>query len=135
MHLNKFLLIDLALLLLGSLFLWKISIGTDESTISFEPKEKDKSSNAIAYMPTLQNLLDCERKARKLGDDICLDSLIGLWKFYSVWGKDSVNKNHFTNYLLRTFKASLELQKNNIPDSDFSLYLENSIHFDYPIYV
>ena len=88
---------------------------------------KKELSNSIT--PDIQELLELEKLAKNKGSGIKLDSILGLWKFKSVWKNKADKEDPLSSLLLRNFSASLELRK--LPKEKDGLLLEviNSINF------
>tara|TARA_Y100001968_G_C19400324_1_gene740645 strand:- start:526 stop:1029 length:504 start_codon:yes stop_codon:yes gene_type:complete len=78
-------------------------------------------------LPNLEKLLDLEKIARVDGSGIEFDSLIGLWKFNSVWKQGSVNKDSISTTLLKVLSARLELKKKLHPHQKDQFTIVNSI--------
>ena len=80
-------------------------------------------------LPSLEKLIELEKTSRLEGSGIKYESLLGLWKFNSVW-KQGTNKEDFiSSTFLQILSASLELKKdtqNKVKD-DFTI--ANSIQF------
>ncbi len=85
-------------------------------------------------LPSYQKLLELEKLARVQGSGIDLSSLIGIWKFHSVWDQGRDNKNDLFSTLLQTFSATLQLKRAetiiNTKNSD-QLEIINSIRFGF----
>ena len=79
--------------------------------------------------PDLEELLLLETFAKKSGSGIELDSIIGSWKFLSVWKKETDQEDSLSSSLLRLFSARLEVRKIESSGSFPSLSIENSIEF------
>ena len=62
-------------------------------------------------LPSLDQLIKLEKSARVEGSGIEFDSLLGLWKFNSVWKQGSDAKDSISSTLLQVLSASLELKK------------------------
>ena len=69
-----------------------------------------------------------ETFAKKSGSGIELDSIIGSWKFSSVWKKQTDKEDSLSSSLLRLFSARLDLQKIELSESFPSLSIVNSIN-------
>ena len=72
-------------------------------------------------LPSIDKLLELEKRSRVDGSGIEFNSLIGLWKFNSVWKQGSDTEDTISSTLLQILSASLELKKNtnNIDDENF----------------
>jgi len=83
----------------------------------------------IIKLPSLDKLLELEKKARIEGSGIEYDSLLGLWKFYSVWKQGSDKKDSFSSTMLQVLSASLELKKDSQDNEKERITIANSIQF------
>ena len=128
MHSTHFYLIGTIIFLLGVIVVFKFSNQKyrDQQHLS-ENIQVNNFSNIIT--PYLSELLELEKVARKQGTRIELDSLLGIWKFKSVWKKDTDKDNTFISLLLRNFSASLHIDKLREEENDTLLKLSNSISF------
>ena len=79
--------------------------------------------------PSLERLLELEKKARIDGSGINYESISGLWKFNSVWKQGSDKENSISSTLLQILSATLELKVDpqNIENKQFTIF--NSIQF------
>ena len=83
----------------------------------------------IINLPSLNKLVELEKKARVEGSGIEYESILGLWKFNSVWKKGSDKEDSIASTLLQILSASLELKKDT-QDAEKDLFtIENSIKF------
>ncbi len=80
-------------------------------------------------IPNKQELLELEKSARVDGSGIDFNSLIGLWKFKSVWKQASDKEDYISSTLLQVLSASLELKKFDRIKDDEQFTIANSIHF------
>ena len=80
-------------------------------------------------LPSLHKLTELEKIARVEGSGIDYDSLLGIWKFKSVWKQGSDKEDYISSTLLQVLSASLELKKvnGNIEKKQFTI--ANSIQF------
>ena len=80
-------------------------------------------------LPSLEKLVELEKKARVEGSGIEYESLSGLWKFNLVWKQGSDKKDSISSTLLQVLSASLELKKDtNMPEEE-NFTIANSIKF------
>ena len=80
-------------------------------------------------LPSLEKLIELEKTARVEGSGIDYDSLLGLWKFNSVWEQDTDKENSISSTLLQVLSASLELKKKT-QNAEIELFtITNSIKF------
>ena len=83
----------------------------------------------IINLPSLDKLLELEKKARVEGSGIGYDSLLGLWKFNSVWKQGSDKEDSISSTLLQVLSASLELKKKTEGPEKDQFTIANSIQF------
>ncbi len=129
MNLTNFLLVDIIILLIAIPFIIPIKNKRKES------KGLSRESDGINYkqeyleLPSKQKLLELEILAREEGSGIIYDSIIGVWKFESVWKKGTNDQDPFSSSLLRLFSASLELKigKSRLEEKSFEII--NSIKY------
>ena len=77
--------------------------------------------------PSLEKLINLEKKARVEGSEIDYKSLLGLWKFHSVWKKGSNKEDSISSTLLQVLSASLELKKDKQNPEKEVFTIANSI--------
>ncbi len=80
-------------------------------------------------LPSLNKLLELEKKARLEGSGIEYDSLVGLWQFNSVWKQGSDKEDSISSTLLQVLSASLELKKDTQDPEKDQFTIANSIQF------
>ena len=80
-------------------------------------------------LPSLEKLIELEKKARVDGSGINYDSLLGQWKFISVWKQGSDKEDSISSTLLQVLSASLELKKNTQNHEKELFTITNSIQF------
>ncbi len=125
MNITKFLLIDASLMLIGvPLFL---IIQSSKAKASLIENLNDAGSVKLFSMnlPGNKELAELEKVAKRDGSGIEPHSLIGLWKFFSVWKQKNDNEDLISSSFLRLFVASLEIKK----DKSNQLFITNSIQF------
>ncbi len=125
MNLTKFLLIDASLILLGVALLLLLKPSKAKAFLLEDFKGNEVANQTFRNLPVQQKLLELEKIAQKDGSGITPDSLIGLWKFTSVWKKGTEKEDLIASSLLRLFSASLEIEK----DQSNQLAITNSIQF------
>ena len=119
MNITKFLLIDSALVIaiIPVLFLLQ---GEKKNSPLFRRSNKEELLRKTSIkLPDKEKLINLEKLAKDQGSGIEFESLIGNWKFVSVWKKDRDEEDHVFSSLLRVFSANIEFQKeistNNSP--------------------
>ena len=80
-------------------------------------------------LPSLDKLKEFEKKARVEGSGIEFDSLLGLWKFNSVWKQGSDREDSISSTLLQVLSASLELKKHIQTPGEEIFTIANEIKF------
>tara|TARA_Y100001968_G_scaffold318400_1_gene348557 strand:+ start:296 stop:799 length:504 start_codon:yes stop_codon:yes gene_type:complete len=80
-------------------------------------------------LPSLEKLKELEKNARVEGSGIEFDSLLGLWKFNSVWKQGSDTEDSITSTLLQVLSASLELKKDTHNSEEKKFTIANAIKF------
>ena len=86
-----------------------------------------KELNAV--IPNKQELIKLEKKAREDGSGIDFKSLIGCWKFKTVWKQASDKEDDISSTLLQVLSARLELRKTDKTQVDGQFAIANSIQF------
>ena len=81
------------------------------------------------YLPSLSKLTEFEKIARAEGSGIQFDSLLGLWKFNSVWKQGSDKEDSISSTLLQVLSASLELKQDRQNPEEEIFTIANSIKF------
>ena len=80
-------------------------------------------------LPSLDKLKELEKNARVEGSGIEFDSLLGLWKFNSVWKQGSDTEDTISSTLLQVLSASLELRKDTQSPEEEKFIIANAIKF------
>ena len=80
-------------------------------------------------LPSLGKLKELEKNARVEGSGIDFESLLGLWKFYSVWKQESDTEDSISSTLLQVLSASLELKKDLQNPEEEKFIIANAIKF------
>ena len=119
MNLTKFLLIDSALVIAIIPVLFLLQNGKRSSPLLRRSNREELLRNTSIKLPDKEKLINLEKLAKDQGSGIEFESLIGNWKFVSVWKKDRDEEDHVFSSLLRVFSANIEFQKeistNNSP--------------------
>jgi len=84
--------------------------------------------NRIA-LPSLDKLKELEKTSRAEGSGIEFDSLLGQWKFNSVWKQGSDTEDTISSTLLQVLSASLELRKDTKNPEEEKFTIANAIKF------
>ena len=80
-------------------------------------------------LPSLDKLKELEKKARAEGSGIEFESLLGNWKFNSVWKQGSDREDSVSSTLLQVLSASLELKKDTQNQEEDKFTISNAIKF------
>ena len=80
-------------------------------------------------LPSLDKLKELEKNARVEGSGIEFESLLGLWKFNSVWKQGSDTEDSISSTLLQILSASLELKKDTQNAEGEKFTIANAIKF------
>ena len=114
MNISKFLLIDLviAISIVQLLFL----IQGKKSSFHFlrNFNKENPLINTSIKLPDKEELIELEKIAENQGSGIEFDSLIGNWKFISVWKKNIYEEEPIFSPLLRLFSANMKLKKESL---------------------
>ena len=119
MNITKFLLIDSALVIAIIPVLFLLQNGIRSSPLLRKSNKEELLRNTSIKLPDKEKLINLEKLAKDQGSGIEFESLIGNWKFLSIWTKDRGEEDHVFSSLLRVFSANIEFQKeistNNSP--------------------
>ncbi len=109
---SKFLLIDAALAIAAILFLFLFQGGKRKSPLLRSSNTKELIRKSSIKLPDKEKFIKMEKRAKDEGSGIEFYSLIGDWKFVSVWKKDLGEEDTVFSSLLRLFCANIEFKKN-----------------------
>ena len=129
MNISKFLLIDAALAIPVILVLFLLKGRNQQSSLPHSSYKEGFLGKTSINFPNKEKLLDLEKHAKSKGSGIEFDSLIGVWRFESLWRKDTEDVDSIFSSLLRVFSAKLELKKDISPLRPLALYIIVSIQF------
>ena len=119
MNITKFILIDSALVIAIIPVLFLLQGGKRNSTLLQKSNKEELLRNTSIKLPDKEKLINLEKLAQDQGSGIEFESLIGNWKFVSIWKKDRDEEDHVFSSLLRVFSANIDFQKeistNNSP--------------------
>ena len=125
MNITKLLIIDVALVAVGMPLLFIFQNKSFKQLLSGSPSAENSQSYPSGNLPDQERLISLEKIAQKNGSGINFESLIGSWRFHSVWKQKEDKEDLISSSLLRFFSAKLELNKNG---SD-KFAITNSIKF------
>ncbi|WP_413684430.1 hypothetical protein [Prochlorococcus sp. MIT 1011] len=94
MNIAKFLLIDSALVITIIPVLFLLQGGNKNSPLFRRSNKEELLRNTSIKLPDKEKLLNLEKLAKDQGSGIQFESLIGNWKFVSVWKKDKDEEDH-----------------------------------------
>ena len=127
MHISKFLLIDAALTIAVISLFYLLQRG---KTSFFKSSKQEGALKKTLYkLPNKQKLLELEKIALDSGSGIEFDSLVGDWRFVSVWAKDTDEGDSIFCSLLRFFAANLTLKKDFATKNAHKFSISASIQF------
>ena len=127
MNISKFLLIDAALAIAVFTILFvlkgrKISLFRNSNV-------NDSLEKAIYKLPNKKKLIELEKNATIKGSGIEFNSLVGDWKFVSIWEQDTDKEDSIFSSLLRFFSANLALTNDISTDNSPKFLISVSIQF------
>ena len=129
MNFSKFLFIDAisAITIFSVLFLLKVR----KTDLYRSSNKKEEIKKDYLQIPEMERLLELEKLAQIKGSGINFDSLIGNWKFISIYKKDTVYEDYIFSSLLRFFSASMELKKETSKTKPNQFSIITSIKFGF----
>ena len=129
MILSKFLLIDAVLVITVVPLLFLLQSKNKKSSLVRSSKNEDSLEKISINLPDKEKILELEKLARSQGSGIEFDSLVGNWKFVTVWKKGTNKEDSVFSSLLRVFSANLELKKSLSIDQQLKFSITASIQF------
>jgi len=129
MNITKFILIDSALVIAIISVLFLLQGGKRNSPLLRRSNKEELLRNTSIKLPDKEKLINLEKLAKDQGSGIEFESLIGNWKFVSVWKKDSDDEDNVFSSLLRVFSANIEFQKEISTNSSPKFSVITSIRF------
>tara|TARA_B100000965_G_scaffold282587_1_gene240499 strand:+ start:239 stop:865 length:627 start_codon:yes stop_codon:yes gene_type:complete len=111
MNISKFLLIDFALVIAAIPLLVLLQGGKKKFRLVRSSNKEELLKKSSIKLPQKEKLIELEKLAKSQGSGIEFDSLIGDWKFVSVWKKDIDEEDPIFSSLLRVFSANIEFKK------------------------
>ena len=111
MNISKFLLIDAALVIAAIPIIFTLQAGKRKSPLLGSPNNEKFLRKTSAKLPDKEMLIQQENLAKNQGSGIEFDSIIGNWKFESVWKKNIDEEDPVFSYLLRVFSAKIKFKK------------------------
>ena len=129
MNITKFILIDSALVIAIIPVLFLLQGGKRNSPLLRRSNKEELLRKTSIKLPDKEKLINLEKLANEQGSGIEFESLIGNWKFVSVWKKDSDDEDNVFSSLLRVFSANIEFQKEISTNSSPKFSVITSIRF------
>ena len=131
MNLSNFLSLDAVLVITVIPLLFLLQSKNKKAPLIRSSKKEDLLEKTSINLPDKEKLLELEKLASSQGSGIEFNSLIGNWKFATVWKKGADDEDFIFSSLLRVFSAKLKLKK-YIPTQDLlKLSIVTSIQFGF----
>ena len=111
MNISKFILIDAALAIATVPILFFLQGRKNSPLFGNSNKEELLKKNSVK-VPEKEKLIELDKLAKKQGSGIKFDSLLGDWKFVTVWKKEIDEEDTVFSSLLRVFSAKIKLKDN-----------------------
>tara|TARA_Y100001968_G_scaffold259682_1_gene247037 strand:- start:212 stop:838 length:627 start_codon:yes stop_codon:yes gene_type:complete len=111
MNIFKFLLIDAALVIAGIPLLFLLQGAKNKSPFIEKFNKEELLKKTSVKLPDTEKLIELEKIAINQGSGIKFDSIMGDWKFVSVWKKDIDEEDPIFSSLLRIFSANMKFTK------------------------
>ena len=128
MNITKFLLIDSVLAIAAIPFLYLIQNAKKKNLPLLNKSNKEELLRKTSItLPEKEKLINLEKVAKDQGSGIGFNSLIGDWKFVSVWKKDKDEENSLFSSLLRVFSANIEFKKDTSTEDSYKFSIITSI--------
>ena len=129
MNISKFLLIDAVLVIAAIPLLFFVSGGNRKSPFLRSSSKEELLRKASGKLPDKEKLRELEKFSKEQGSGIEFDSIIGIWKFISIWKKDIDEEDPIFSSLLRVFSAKIEFKKDLLTKNSTELSVIASIQF------
>ena len=131
MNISKFLLFEAALAI-AAIPLLLLLKGSNKKSSLFGSSNKDELlAKSYIKRPDKEKLLDLEKLTMREGYNREFDSLVGDWKFVSIWRKDTEDEDSIFSSLLRFFSANLELIRSSSSQNQIEFSISISIQFGF----
>ena len=129
MNISKFLLIDAVLVIAAIPLLFFVSGGKRKSPFLRSSSKEELLRKGSGKLPDKEKLRELEKFSKEQGSGIEFDSIIGIWKFISIWKKDIDEEDPIFSSLLRVFSAKIEFKKDLLTKNSTELSVIASIQF------
>ena len=130
MNISKFLLIDAALVIALIPLIYLLKARSQKSYFFKSAEKKEIIEKTYRNLPSKEKILELEKIVIREGNNFEVDSLVGNWKFVSVWKKNNEDDSLFSS-LLRAFSANLELKRDISSQNPIELCICASIRFGF----
>ena len=127
MNISKFLLIDAVLVIAAIPLLFLLTGGNKKTPLMRSASKEELLKKSPYRLPDKKKLIELEKLAKNQGSGIESDSIIGNWKFISIWKKDIDEEDPIFSSLLRAFSAKIEFTKNLLTENTTELSVIASI--------
>ena len=127
MNISKFLLIDAVLVIAAIPLLFLLTGGNKKTPLMRSASKEELLKKSPYRLPDKEKLIELEKLAKNQGSGIESDSIIGNWKFISIWKKDIDEEDPIFSSLLRAFSAKIEFTKNLLTENKTELSVIASI--------
>ena len=129
MNITKLLLIY-SVLVIAAILLFTLLQSEKINLPFFKNSQKEEFLKQTSIkLPDKEKLIKLEKIAKNQGSGIGLNSLIGNWKFVSVWKKDKDEEDSHFSSLLRVFSANIEFKKDTSTKDSNKFSISTSIKF------
>ena len=129
MNISKFLLIDAGVSITAILLIFILKGRNQKPSLYRSSTKEELLGKTFTNIPEKEKILDLEKHARSQSSGIEFDSLVGNWKFVSIWKKESNDEDSLFSSLLKVFYANLELKKKISPNDLLKFSISASIKF------
>ena len=129
MNISKFLLIDAVLVIAAIPLLFLLTGGNKKTPLMRSASKEELLKKSPYRLPDKKKLIELEKLAKNQGSGIESDSIIGNWKFISIWKKDIDEEDPIFSSLLRAFSAKIEFTKALLTENSKELSVIVSIQF------
>ncbi len=127
MNISKFLLIDAVLVIAAIPLLFLLTGGNKKTPLMRSASKEELLKKSLYRLPDKKKLIELEKLAKNQGSGIECDSIIGNWRFISIWKKDIDEEDPIFSSLLRAFSAKIEFTKNLLTENKTELSVIASI--------
>tara|TARA_B100000579_G_C22549260_1_gene718995 strand:- start:121 stop:747 length:627 start_codon:yes stop_codon:yes gene_type:complete len=129
MNISKFLLFDALFVITVIPILFLIQGDKRKSPLLRSSNKDELLKKTSVKLPDKEKLIELEKHAKNQGSGIELDSLLGNWKFISVWKKDTDEEDTAFSSLLRVFSANIKFKTDILAENSPTFPVIASIQF------